>query len=96
MTLKNKATLLAAVIGAGLIVLGTAWKERTKVDPTDYLTFERTVYSGQTLWDVCQKYADYEDIQTIIQRVSEENCIENPATIQPGTKIWIRVKKVGR
>ncbi|MDY2738921.1 MAG: LysM peptidoglycan-binding domain-containing protein [Acidaminococcus sp.] len=96
MTLKNKATLLAALIGAGLIVLGTAWKERTKVDPTDYLTFERTVYSGQTLWDVCQKYADYEDIQTIIQRVSEENCIENPATIQPGTKIWIRVKKVGR
>ena len=48
MTLKNKATLLAALIGAGLIVLGTAWKERTKVDPTDYLTFERTVYSGQT------------------------------------------------
>ena len=96
MTLKNKATLLAALIGAGLIVLGTAWKERTRVEPTDYLTFERVVYSGDTLWNVCQKYADYEDIQTIIQRVSEENCIENPATIQPGTKIWIRVKKVGR
>lgn len=96
MTLKNKATLLATLIGAGLIVLGTAWKERTRVEPTDYLTFERVVYSGETLWDVCQKYDNYEDIQTIIQRVSEENCIENPATIQPGTKIWIRVKKVGR
>ena len=48
MTLKNKATLLAALIGAGLIVLGTAWKERTKPEPTDYLTFEHVVYSGDS------------------------------------------------
>lgn len=93
MTLKNKVTLLAAVIGVGLIALGTAWKERTRVEPTDYLTFERVVYSGETLWDVCQKYADYEDIQTIIQRVRDDNGIQNPGMIQPGAKIKIRVKK---
>ena len=93
MTLKNKATLIAAVIGVGLIALGTAWKERTRVEPTDYLTFERIVYSGETLWDVCRKYADYEDIQTIIQRVRDDNGIKDPGAIQPGTKIKIRVKK---
>ncbi|MFR4307939.1 LysM peptidoglycan-binding domain-containing protein [Acidaminococcus intestini] len=96
MTLKNKVTLLAAVIGVGLIALGTAWKERTRVEPTDYLTFERVVYSDETLWDVCQKYAAYEDIQTIIQRVRDDNGIQNPGMIQPGTKIKIRVKKVGK
>lgn len=96
MTLKNKATLLAALIGAGLIALGTAWKERTRVEPTDYLTFERVVYSGETLWDVCHKYADYEDIQTIIQRVRDDNGIDNPGTLQPGQKIKVRVKKLGR
>lgn len=96
MTLKNKVTLLAVVIGAGLIVLGTAWKERTRVEPTDYLTFERTIYSGETLWDVCQKYGDYEDIQTIIQRVREDNGIKNPGVLQPGQKIKVRVKKLGR
>ena len=45
MTLKNKATLLAALIGAGLIVLGTAWKERTKPEPTDTRT-SKTLSSG--------------------------------------------------
>ncbi len=96
MTLKNKATLLAALIGAGLIALGTAWKERTRVEPTDYLAFERVVYSGETLWDVCQKYADYEDIQTIIQRVRDDNGIDNPGTLQPGQKIKVRVRKGNR
>lgn len=96
MTLKNKVTLLAAVIGVGLIALGTAWKERTRVKPTDYLTFERVVYSGETLWDVCQKYADYEDIQTIIQRVRDDNGIDNPGTLQPGQKIKVRVRKGNR
>ena len=84
MTLKNKVTLLAAVIGVGLIALGTAWKERTRVEPTDYLTFERVVYSG------------YEDIQTIIQRVRDDNGIDNPGTLQPGQKIKVRVRKGGR
>lgn len=96
MTLKNKATLLAAVIGVGLIALGTAWKERTRVEPTDFLTFERVVYSGDTLWDVCQKYAAYEDIQTIIQRVRDDNGIDNPGTLQLGQKIKVRVRKGGR
>lgn len=96
MTLKNKATLLATIIGVGLIALGTAWKERTRVEPTDYLTFERVVYSGETLWDVCQKYADYEDIQTIIQRVRDDNGIDNPGILQPGQKIKVRVRKGNR
>ena len=87
MTLKNKATLLAAVIGVGLIALGTAWKERTRVEPTDYLTFERVVYSGDS---------GYEDIQTIIQRVRDDNGIDNPGTLQPGQKIKVRVRKGGR
>ena len=96
MTLKNKATLIAAVIGAGMIVLGTAWKERTKPEPTDYLIFEHVVYSGVSLWSLCERYSGYEDIQTIIMRVREDNGIENPGTLQPGQKIKVRVRKDGR
>lgn len=95
-TRKKAAIIAAALITAGILTAGAIWRERVKPEPTDYLTFEHVVHTGDSLWSLCQKYAPYEDIQTIIQRVSEENCIENPATIQPGTKIWIRVKKVGR
>lgn len=96
MTLKNKATLLAAVIGVGLIALGTVWKERTRVEPTDYLTFERVVYSGDSLWSLCERYSGYEDIQDIIQRVREDNGIKNPGALQPGQKIKVRVRKGNR
>ncbi|MBS5519839.1 MAG: LysM peptidoglycan-binding domain-containing protein [Acidaminococcus intestini] len=96
MTLKNKATLLAALIGAGLIVLGTAWKERTKVDPTDYLTFEHVVHTGDSLWSLCERYSGYEDLQTIIERVREDNGICNPGSLQPGQKIKVRVRKGNR
>lgn len=96
MTLKNKATLLAVLIGAGLIVLGTAWKERTKPEPTDYLTFEHVVYSGDSLWSLCERYSGYEDLQTIIERVREDNGIKEPGVLHPGQKIKVRVKKLGR
>lgn len=95
MTLKNKATLLAALIGAGLIVLGTACKEATKPEPTDYLTFDHVVYTGDSLWSLCERYGGYEDIQTIIMRVREENGIKEPGSLQPGMKIKVRVRKGG-
>ena len=97
MTTKAKAAIIAtALITAGILTAGAIWRERIKPEPTDYLTFERVVYSGETLWDVCQKYADYEDIQTIIQRVRDDNGIDNPGTLQPGQKIKVRVRKGGR
>lgn len=96
MTLKNKVTLIAAVIGAGLIVLGTAWKERTRVEPTDYLTFEHVVYTGDSLWSLCERYSVYEDIQDIIQRVRDDNGIKEPGALHPGQRIKVRVKKLGR
>lgn len=95
-TRKKAAIIATALITAGILTAGAIWRERIKPEPTDYLTFERTVYTGDTLWSVCEKYAPYEDIQTIIQRVREENGIDNPGTLQPGQKIKVRVKKLGR
>lgn len=43
--------------------------ERVKPEPTDYLTFEHVVYTGDSLWSLCERYSGYEDIQTIIERV---------------------------
>lgn len=96
MSIANKATLLAVLVCAGLIVLGTTWKEVTKPEPTDYLTFEHVVHAGDSLWSLTERYSGYEDLQDIIQRVREDNGIEDPGALQPGTKIKIRVKKEGR
>lgn len=97
MTTKAKAAIIAtALITAGILTAGAIWRERIKPEPTDYLTFERIVYSGDSLWSLCERYSGYEDIQTIIMRVREDNGIENPGALQPGQKIKVRVKKLGR
>ena len=97
MTTKAKAAIIAtALITAGILTAGSIWRERIKPEPTDYLTFERVVYSGDSLWSLCERYSGYEDIQTIIMRVREDNGIENPGALQPGQKIKVRVKKLGR
>ncbi|WP_337742297.1 LysM peptidoglycan-binding domain-containing protein [Acidaminococcus intestini] len=91
--MKQIAKVIAIAAIAGITIGGCFAKEE-HVKPSEYLTFERVVYTGDTLWSVCEKYAPYEDIQTIIQRVREDNGINDPGAIQPGTKIKIRVKKM--
>lgn len=93
---KKVAIIATALITAGILTAGAIWRERTKPEPTDYLTFEHVVYSGDSLWSLCERYSGYEDIQDIIQRVREDNGINDPGAIQPGTKIKIRVKKMGK
>ena len=97
MTTKAKAAIIAtALITAGILTAGAIWRERIKPEPTDYLTFEHVVYSGDSLWSLCERYSGYEDIQDIIQWVREDNGIKNPGALQPGQKIKVRVRKGNR
>lgn len=93
---KKVAIIATALITAGILTAGAIWRERTKPEPTDYLTFEHVVYSGDSLWSLCERYSGYEDIQDIIQRVREDNGIKKPGALQPGQKIKVRVRKGNR
>ena len=97
MRTRIKASIIAtALITAGILTAGAIWRERINPEPTDYLTFEHVVYSGDSLWSLCERYSGYEDIQTIIMQVREENGIDNPGSLQPGQKIKVRVRKGNR
>lgn len=97
MSTRIKVAIIAtALITAGILTAGAIWRERVKPEPTDYLTFEHVVYTGDSLWSLCERYSGYEDIQTIIERVREDNGIKNPGALQPGQKIKVRVRKGNR
>ena len=97
MSTRIKASIIAtALITAGILTAGAIWRERIKPEPTDYLTFEHVVHSGDSLWSLCERYGGYEDLQTIIERVREDNGINNPGSLQPGQKIKVRVRKGNR
>ncbi len=95
-TRKKAAIIATALITAGILTAGAIWRERIKPEPTDYLTFEHVVHTGDSLWSLCERYGGYEDIQDIIQRVREDNGIKNPGALQPGQKIKVRIRKGGR
>lgn len=77
MSTRIKVAIIAtALITAGILTAGAIWRERVKPEPTDYLTFEHVVYTGDSLWSLCERYSGYEDIQTIIERVREDNGIK--------------------
>lgn len=97
MSTRIKASIIAtALITAGILTAGAIWGEKTKPEPTDYLTFEHVVHSGDSLWSLCERYSGYEDLQTIIERVREDNGIKEPGALQPGQKIKVRVRKENR
>nr|WP_302817900.1 LysM domain-containing protein [Acidaminococcus intestini] len=95
-TRAKAAIISAAFITAGILTAGAIWRERTKPEPTDYLTFEHVVHTGDSLWSLCERYSGYEDLQTIILRVREDNGIDNPGSLQPGQRIKVRVRKGNR
>lgn len=92
----KEAIIATTLITAGVLTAGAIWRERVKPEPTDYLTFEHVIHTGDSLWSLCERYSGYEDMQDIIQRVREDNGIEDPGQLQPGQKIKVRVKKLGR
>lgn len=97
MKTRHKASIIAtALIAAGLITAGAIWGEKIKPEPTEYLTFEHVIHTGDSLWSLCERYGGYEDIQTIIERVREDNGIKEPGALHPGQKIKVRVRKGGR
>lgn len=94
--MKQIMKVIAIAAIAGITIGGCFAQEDEKPRPSDYLTFEHVVYTGDSLWSLCERYGGYEDLQTIIMRVREDNGIDNPGTLQPGQKIKVRVRKGGR
>ena len=94
--MKQIMKVIAIAAIAGITIGGCFAQEDEKPCPSDYLTFEHVVYTGDSLWSLCERYGGYEDIQTIIERVREDNGIKEPGALQPGQKIKVRVKKLGR
>lgn len=56
--------------------------------------YRQEVEQGDTLWSICAKLAtDKEDMGKLVWQTAQDNHIENPGNLQPGTELIIHVKK---
>lgn len=92
---KAKATgIVFALLLAGTVVFGHWWAAQTEVQPTEFISYQRTVFAGHTLWDICDDVnRGREDLRAVIHRTMEDNGIKDAGTIQPGQELTIRIRK---
>lgn len=85
---------VASVVIVPLLIIGgiaTAdmWESDTKL-----IEYHKEVVAGETLWDICAEIAtDKEDLRKLVYQAMQDNHITDPATLQPGRVVLVRVQE---
>lgn len=82
--------ILCAALAAGAVGYGY-YRDTMK---TQLVEYRKTVEAGDTLWGIVGEIAtNKEDMSRLTWQVMYDNKITDPANLQPGTELVIRVKK---
>lgn len=85
---------VASVVIVPLLIIGgiaTAdmWESDTKL-----IEYHKEVVAGETLWDICAEIAtSKEDLNRLVWQAMKDNHITDPATLQPGRVVIVRVQE---
>lgn len=95
----NKALTLTAMLAvstlcAGVAVNGSLVKDYLTAGPNELIEYRKEIKSGDTLWDICREIAtDKEDLRKLVWQAMQDNHIKDPAELQPGRVVIVRVKE---
>lgn len=84
---------MGITLSAGLAVNGSLVKDYLTAGPNELIEYRKEVAEGDTLWNICREIAtDREDLRKLVWQAMQDNCIEDPAELQPGRVVIVRVK----
>lgn len=86
---------VVSVIAVPLMIIGgIATADMWNDDKTEIIEYHKEVAQGETLWDICAEIAtDKEDLRKLVYQAMQDNHITDPATLQPGRVVIVRVKE---
>lgn len=85
---------VASVVAVPLLIIGGIVTADVFDDETKIIEYHKEVVAGETLWDICAEIAtDKEDLQKLVYQAMQDNHITDPATLQPGRVVIVRVKE---
>lgn len=91
--LMMTAVLAAVTIGAGAAVNADLARDYLFAGKNELIEYRKEIKSGDTLWDICREIAtDREDLRKLVWQAMQDNRIEDPAELQPGRVVIVRVK----
>ena len=85
---------MGITLSAGLAVNGSLVKDYLTAGPNELIEYRKEVAEGDTLWNICSEIAtDREDLRKLVWQAMRDNKIEDPAELQPGRIVIIRVRE---
>ena len=82
-----------AVVVLPAIALDIAFGVKALMAEPEYVDKVVVVDENETLWDICSRINDREDVRIMIDRTMDRNHITDAGTIQPGQKLLVPVLK---
>lgn len=95
--LMMTAVLAVATIGAGAAVNGSLVHDYLFAGENQLIEYHKEVKEGETLWNICAEIAtDKEDLNRLVWQAMRDNNISDPAELQPGRIVVVRVREARR
>ncbi len=96
-SLMMTAVLAVATIGAGVAVNGSLVHDYLFAGENQLIEYHKEVAEGDTLWGICAEIAtSKEDLRRLVWQAQKDNKIKDPAELQPGRVVIIKVREARR
>lgn len=92
--MAGSALFMGITLAAGLAVNGSLVKDYLTAGPNELIEYRKEIKSGDTLWNICSEIAtDREDLRKLVWQAMRDNHISDPAELQPGWVVVVRVRE---
>lgn len=89
-------TIMIAIstLAAGVAVNADLARDYLFAGKNELIEYRKEVKSGETLWGICSEIAtDKEDLNRLVWQAMRDNNITDPAELQPGRVVIVRVRE---
>lgn len=92
-------TIMIAIstLAAGVAVNADLAKDYLFAGKNELIEYRKEVREGETLWGICSEIATgKEDLRKLVWQAMRDNNITDPAELQPGRVVVVRVREARR
>ena len=86
--------IMLSTLLAGVAVNADLAKDYLFAGKNELIEYRKEVRAGETLWGICSEIAtDKEDLSRLVWQAQKDNHIADPAELQPGRIVVVRVRE---
>ncbi len=93
-TLAVTIMIAISTLAAGVAVNADLARDYLFAGRNELIEYRKEVKEGETLWGICSEIAtDKEDLRKLVWQSMRDNHIQDPAELQPGRIVIVRVRE---